>query len=292
MNKAIERMLNRYSATNWQEKERALKEVLQEVTLVGLNRANFFDHAALYGGTALRIFYGLDRFSEDLDFTLIHQKKEFSWSAYAVAVVEQLKAFGFMVKMEEKKKNQQSIVKSAFLKANTFQELIKIGVPQGELHGVHPDTTIRIKVEIDINPNMVYGTEEHYLREPTAVSVRCVTEEFLLAGKMHAALFRQWRNRVKGRDWYDMIWFIRRGVPLNLQLFSEMMGNKQPLKPDQFIKLAKARITTLDIESAKLDIRVFVSNVLELQEWSKSYFLYWLDQLTFTDNEIEPKKRS
>lgn len=282
MNRAIERMLNRYSVTSWQDKERALREVLQEVTLVGLNRANFFDNAAFYGGTALRIFYGLDRFSEDLDFTLVCQGKDFSWDSYAAAIVEQLEAFGFIVKMEEKKKNQQSEVKSAFLKANTFQELIKIGVTHGELHGLHPETSIRIKVEIDTKPTILYRTEERYLREPTAVSVRCVTEDCLFVGKMHATLFRQWGNRVKGRDWHDMIWFIRRGIPLNLPLFSEMMGSKQPLSSDQFLKLAKTRIDSLDIESAKLDMRVFVRDLQELNEWSKSYFSYWLDQLTFT----------
>src|SRR5579885_1376730 len=127
MNDAIRRMLQRYKTTNRVDTERALREILQEVTLVGLWRGKFFEHAAFYGGTALRILYGLDRFSEDLDFTLLDNKHPFDWSLFERNVTEELSSYGFEVSFAEKKKSAETAVQSAFLKTNTRHALLQIG---------------------------------------------------------------------------------------------------------------------------------------------------------------------
>ncbi len=280
MNNAIKQMLERYECRSLQEHDQALREILQEIALVGLWRGKFFEHAAFYGGTALRIFYNLDRFSEDLDFTLLAPNSNWSWQPFGEAIKNELSSFGFEVSFVEKEKKLQTAIKSAFLKTPTVQELLRIGVHANLLKGVHPDTMIRIKVEIDTDPSIGFAYEQKFLSQPIAVSIRCVNEECLFACKMHAALFRVWKGRVKGRDWYDMVWFIRRKIPLNLTLFSELSGQKEVLEHAAFLKMAKERIDQLDIPAAIEDIIHFVREQEAIRRtWSKEFFKHWIDNI-------------
>ena len=282
MNNAVKLMLERYQCHSLEEHEQALREILQEIALVGLWRGKFFEHAAFYGGTALRIFYNLDRFSEDLDFTLISPNPNWSWERYGDAIKNELGAFGFDVTFEEKKKSSQTPIKSAFLKTPTVQELLKIGVHTSHLRNVHPETLIRIRVEIDTEPHVVYSFEQKFLEQPVAISVRCVAESNLFAAKMHAAFFRAWKGRVKGRDWYDVVWFIRNKIVLNLALFSNFMGLEKELSPSQFLHMAKERVEQLDVPSAIDDCIHFVRDQEAIRRtWSKEFFHYWLHKTLF-----------
>jgi predicted nucleotidyltransferase component of viral defense system len=287
MNEVVQGMLQKYSPKSPFEHERALREILQEISLVGLWRGKFFEHAAFYGGTALRILYGLDRFSEDLDFTLYKADPNFQWAPYAKTIVDEMHAYGFEVELVEKKKSTNSAVKSAFLKANTLESLLKIGVLERHLKHTHPETLLRIKVEIDTDPIPGLQVKNQYIRAPIPVSISTVVESDLFACKLHAALYRAWKNRVKGRDWYDVIWFIRREIPLNLNYLSTCMHNNgelaqnerltSSLLTDIFVK----RLKTLDIDDAKADVRTFLRDTTQLQEWSTDFFLYWFSKITF-----------
>lgn len=273
-------MLKKYSSSSLQEHEQALREILQEIALVGLWRGKFFEHAAFYGGTALRIFYGLDRFSEDLDFTLLTPNPHWSWQPYGNAIKNELSSFGFDVVFVEKEKKSQTAVKSAFLKTTTVQELLKIGVHSNLLKGVHLDTTIRVKVEIDTDPPMEFAHEQKFLSQPIPVSIKCVNEETLFAAKMNAALFRAWKGRVKGRDWYDMVWFIRRKIRLNLSLFSKLSGQKEILNRASFLNMATERVDRLDVPSAIEDIIHFVRDQEVVRRtWSKEFFHHWINNI-------------
>ena len=280
MNSAIQQMLEKYQCHSLQEHEQALREILQEIALVGLWRGKFFEHAAFYGGTALRILYGLDRFSEDLDFTLLSPNPHWHWAPFGEGIKNEFASFGFDVSFEEKDKKGRTAVKSAFLKTATVQELLKIGVHSNLLKKIHPETLIRIKVEIDTTPILEYACEQKFISQPVAVSIKCVNEEHLFAGKMHAALFRAWKGRVKGRDWYDLVWFIRRKTPLNLTVFSKLNGREEVLSRAAFLDMAKERINRLDIASAIGDIIHFVRDQEAIQRtWSKEFFLHWMDQI-------------
>lgn len=280
MHNAVEQMLERYSYRSLQELDQAFREIIQEIALVGLWRGKFFEHAAFYGGTALRIFYGLDRFSEDLDFTLLTPNPHWKWQPFGETIKKELSSFGFDVSFEEKEKRMQTPIKSAFLKVPTVQELLKIGIHKDFLKGVHPSTLIRIRVEIDTTPLLEYPYEQRFLSQPVAVSIRCVNEEALFAAKMHAALFRVWKGRVKGRDWYDIVWFIRRKTPLNLVLFSRLSGEAQVLSRTDFLKMAYERIHQLNIPAAIEDVLHFIRDQEAVQKtWSKEFFLYWIDQI-------------
>lgn len=280
MNSAVKLMLENYKCNSLEEHDQALREILQEIALVGLWRGKFFEHAAFYGGTALRIFYDLDRFSDDLDFTLLVPNRDWSWNPYGEAIKNELSSFGFDVSFIEKEKSAQTAVKSAFLKTSTVQELLKIGVHSDLLKGVHPETMIRIRVEIDTDPLLGYEYEQKFLSQPLPVSIKCVNEECLFAGKMHAALFRAWKGRVKGRDWYDLVWFIRRKVPLNLALYAKLNGHDEVLTHASFLKIAKERVDRLDVPSAIEDIIHFVRDQEAIKKtWSKEFFHHWIDKI-------------
>ncbi len=285
MNQAIQAMLKHYKCETRMEYERALKEILQEVALVGLWRGHFFEHAAFYGGTALRILHGLDRFSEDLDFTLLFSHKDFSLSEYNSCIRNELESYGFDVTVETKNKVLQTPVQSAFIKTNTLNELIKIGIPKNLVKGFHYETTLKIKVEVDTDPAPAYRTDIHFLKAPALVGIKIVILEDIFAGKMHALLFREWKKRVKGRDWYDWLWFVRKGTSLNLQRLSIHLHNSGFLPQEKWLtreifdQMMLDKIESIDLESVRNDIRPFAPDLEAINSWTKEMFCHFVQEM-------------
>lgn len=209
----IKSMLEQYNIPNITSQTK-IREVLQHAALLGLERVGFFEKAAFYGGTALRILYGLDRFSEDLDFTLLQPNPDFDFTPFLAGIKRELAAFGFNLEIRTKEKRERSTVVSAFMKANTIQLYLTIGE---EIKKIHPDEKIHIKLEVDIDPPSSFRVENRLIFNPTSFYVLTLHSSELFAGKMHAVLYRGWKNRVKGRDWFDLLWYLQRKIPLNLR---------------------------------------------------------------------------
>ena len=256
----------------------ALRELLQSLALLGLWRAKFFEHIAFYGGTALSILYGLDRFSEDLDFSLLTPSSKFSFDTYSSALQKELNAFGFDVTFEPKQKTKDSVIESAFLKGNTFHQLVVINASDQILSGISKQSVIKIKLEIDTNPPSDFDTEMKYLFSPVQFAVRSYTLPSLFAGKMHALLFRKWKNRVKGRDWYDFAWYISHYPQLKITHLEKRMRQSEhytgstPLTRDYLIDLLFENIDNLDIAAARNEVAPFINNTNSLDIWSKDFF--------------------
>jgi hypothetical protein len=281
----IKEWLQEYNPKNGEEAEAALREIMQEVALAGLNRTGFFEKAAFYGGTALRIFHELDRFSEDLDFSLLEPIPDFSLAPYFDGIVTEFQSIGMAVSIKQKNKASKSNVESAFLKAETlWKELVLEDViPQAGLPSM---SGIKIKFEVDREPPLGFSTEEKLLLKPFSFYVKCFTLPDLFAGKMHALLFRKWKQRVKGRDWYDMEWYIKKGVPINLDHFvlrAQDNGDwKKPyITKDEFINLIKSKIETVSFDHIKDDIVRFIPNDKVLDIWSPQYFKDLVDRMKF-----------
>lgn len=278
MNQAIHQMLDRYECRNEDDYINAIREIMQELALQGLWRGKFFEHAAFYGGTALRILYGLNRGSEDLDFSLLKPNKDFRIAGCADALKRELSAFGFTVDFVEKEKNRETNIDSAFLKANTKMQLISIGLPSALTDRIHSRKDLKIKLEIDIDPPPGFQTEVKTLLRPIPHTVRVYALPDLLAGKLHAVLCRKWRNRSKGRDWYDMVWYAGNHPLVNLAHLEQRMrqsGNypdEQPLTPERLREFLNAAIDNADIETLKADVRPFIRDQQELDLWSKDFF--------------------
>jgi len=256
----------------------ALRELLQSLALLGLWRAKFFEHIAFYGGTALRILYGLDRFSEDLDFSLMTPSAKFSFDTYSSALQKELNAYGFDITFEPKQKTKDSAIKSAFLKGNTYNQLIVIDASEQILSGINKQSVIKIKLEIDTNPPSDFDTEMKYLFSPVQFAVRSYTLPSLFAGKMHALLCRKWKNRVKGRDWYDFAWYISHYPQLKIAHLEKRMRQTghytghSSLTRNYLIDLLFANIDNLNIDAARKEVTPFISNTNRLEIWSKDFF--------------------
>ena len=206
MNEAIEQMLSKYSPKSSVDYENALKEILQEIILLGLERNHFFEKAAFYGGTALRILHRLDRFSEDIDFTLLKPDLNFKFDKYFPGLARELKAYGFDFTLERVEKSQDRPVESAFLKTNTRILFLNITGTKSFADKIQKNQSIKIKFEVDVDPATSFDTEIKTVLLPSAFSVKSLTLPSLFAGKMHAVLLRKWKNRIKGRDFYDFQW--------------------------------------------------------------------------------------
>lgn len=272
----IKEWIDSYQPANKDEALQALREIMQETALAGLQRAGFFEKAAFYGGTALRIFYGLDRFSEDLDFSLLDRNREFSFDKYLDALVSEFASLGMQVSVREKSKTNKNHIESAFLKSETvWKELVlEQVIPQ---KGLDETARLTIKMEVDTLPPLGFRTEEKLLLRPFSFYVKCFTINDLFAGKMHALLFRKWKDNVKGRDWYDLEWYIKKETPLNLQHFllrAKDSGDweEEAITPAGFRKLLQEKIDTVNFNRIKTDISRFIKDPTVLDIWSPQYF--------------------
>jgi len=281
----IKEWIEEYNPKNEEEILSALREIMQEITLAGLSRTDFFEKAAFYGGTALRIFYGLDRYSEDLDFSLLKPDPDFSIEPYFKAVLDEFKSLGLKVSIKEKKKTKQTAIDSAFLKAETIWKEIVLEDIIKET-GVRSNKTIKIKIEVDRQPPLNFKTEEKLLLRPFSFYVKCFTKPSLFAGKMHALLFRKWKNRVKGRDWYDLEWYVKKGVPLDVNHFLTRAKDTNDWQDDrisneQIIELLDTKIESVSFSNIKEDVVRFIQNDDVLNIWSPEYFKDLVEKIKF-----------
>lgn len=281
----IKEWIEEYNPQNVEEILSALREIMQEITLAGLSRTDFFEKAAFYGGIALRIFYGSERYSEDLDFSLLKPDSNFSIEPYFKAVIDEFKSLGLTVSIKEKKKTKQTAIDSAFLKAETiWQEIVLEDIIKET--GVRSNKTLKIKIEVDRQPPLNFKTEEKLLLRPFSFYVKCFTKPSLFAGKMHALLFRKWKNRVKGRDWYDLEWYIKKGIPLDVNHFLARAKDTNDWQDDrisneQIIELLDTKIKSVSFSSIKEDVVRFIKNDDVLNIWSPEYFKDLIEKIKF-----------
>jgi predicted nucleotidyltransferase component of viral defense system len=281
----INNWIESYKPKNIEETEQALREIMQEITLAGLYRANFFQHAAFYGGTALRIFHGLKRFSEDLDFSLLKKNSNFDITPYFHNISEEFRALGLTVTLTHKSKTIDTNIDSAFLKSDTIWSEIILENSNFSLNLIRKPV-IKIKLEIDKNPPLGFETENLLLLRPFSFQVNCMKLPDLYAGKMHALLFRKWKTRVKGRDWFDFEWYVQNNVPLNLEHFRMRAIESGDFDSDNigegdFKEMLMNRISQIQIEGIKLDISRFIQDQNVLNIWSTDYFNELVKKMRF-----------
>lgn len=266
-------MLSGYDMSTEQQRRNATFEVNQQVILAGLYNGGFFDVAAFYGGTCLRIFYGLQRFSEDMDFSLLLPDKEFDFTKYFKPIIDEFAIVGRQVEISRKDKKSFGKVDSAFLKDNT------------DVYDVtfNTERSIKIKIEVDTQPPLKFRTEQKLLMLPHSFMTRCFVLPDLFAGKMHALVYRGWKNRVKGRDWYDFEWYIRHNVPLDFNHLAErvLQFNNEIITKEVFMVRLKEKLSSVNIKQVKDDVMPFVKDVRELDIWSNDYFVQLADMIRF-----------
>ena len=256
------------------DRTNAQHEVMQQIALSGLQRGGFFEHAAFYGGTCLRIFHGLRRFSEDMDFTLTGKNLDVHLEDYFPQIIEAFKLTGRDIEIKKKSKQSFGKVESAFLKDNTDVYDIAFST----------EKSIKVKIELDTDPPLDFETEQKILFKPFSFMVRCVTLPDLFAGKMHALVYRNWQTRVKGRDWYDFEWYVGNKVPLDFAHLQRRIQefNGLNITKDEFLSALKERLATTDMNMVKQDVLRFLrTDPHSLDIWSNDYFLQLADMIVY-----------
>jgi len=277
-NRIIEQMLAAYDLNSYYDKKNAMKEVMQEIVLCGLSRSGFFKSAAFYGGTALRIFYGLDRFSEDLDFSLVKKEETFDLEKYFAVLKREVNAFGLNVTISEKEKVKETDIQSAFVKGNTREHLM-LFYDRELAATVSANEMIKIKFEVDTNPPPYAGYERKYRLLPSPYEVNIYDEPSLFAGKIHAVICRGWKNRVKGRDLYDYVFYLGRGSKVNLPHLAARLKDSGYRNLESGCSLTDVKgmlcekFQNIDYEQAKQDVVPFIRDHTSLALWSADFFM-------------------
>lgn len=292
MNSVIETMINKYNPQNNEERENAIKEVIQEIALAGLSRGGFFEKAAFYGGTCLRIFHGLNRFSEDLDFALLNKDSSFKLEDYFPALKKEFISYGIEININLKKNDEDKDVKSAFIKGNTLMFMMSFFPKSEDAKKVVSNQKIKIKIEVDTDNPSGGLTEFKYRILPAPYEIQIFDEATLFAGKIHAILCRSYKNHVKGRDYYDYLFYVGKGSKFNLKYLENKLKNtggiiddEETLTLDKVKDMLKNKFEIVDYKSAKEDVSNFISDKDSLKIWKKELFISTIDELTVVNEK-------
>ena len=285
MNDAVVQMLKNFGdIEDTRDKENALREIIQKITLHGLYRSQFFENAAFYGGTALRILYGLNRISEDMDFCLNAPDESFALAPYFEGIKQELERFGFNATISEKKTGPETVIESAFVKQSTYQGIIVLGK---DPKNIHRNQLIKIRLEVDKQNPSGGLREKKLIKLPLPFLVTTLTLPSLFAGKLHAIIARSYLNRVKGRDYYDLQYYLARDVPVNLVYLEAKLRDSghyndgTKLSIEKVVELLVNKFKTVDFEKAKQDVEPFLhtKDLIQLQSWSAELFTALIQEL-------------
>jgi predicted nucleotidyltransferase component of viral defense system len=280
--RVLEEKIREYPVASALEQENALQEIVQQVILASLARAGLFSkaQAVFHGGTCLRIIYGTNRFSEDLDFFLKRPDPNFAWRGFLEHVVSDGKGEGLIFSVQEKT-DDRTAVKKAFLRTDSFS---------GNLASVLPYARdrrkpIRVKLEIDVNPPLGSTFETNYLAFPVTTAITTQSLESAFAMKISALLGRAY---AKGRDWYDFIWYVNKKIAPNLGLLESALAQREPWAGRE-VKIDRAwieaslrkKITEIDWQVARRDVERFLPlrDQESLKLWDREFFLHHLRAL-------------
>jgi len=272
--KIIEDRLKQYSPASPREELNALKEIFQEIALFGLARANFFNKAAFQGGSCLRIAFGLNRFSEDLDFTLFERNSDFVWAPFLKTLQQEFNLYDLKFDVIDRSEADKA-VKMAFLKDSSFGRVFIFTHPRGNADS----NVIKIKLEVDTNPPKGSRFEKQFINFPSTFSITTQDLPSLFAGKCHALLCRQY---IKGRDWFDFVWYVSRKIVPNYEYLTNTIDQQGPWRKqnivvtkDWLIEALIEKIEQIDWDVAKRDAANFLreSESESLELWGKDFFL-------------------
>lgn len=281
----LEEMIKQYNPETSEETKTALREILQSIVLVGLSRGGFFNKASFYGGTALRIFYGLNRYSEDLDFTLNEKDETFDFEYYFKSINDVASSYGLELEFSTKVKMVETPIESAFAKLNTYQTLIKLKVDKNLLKILHKDEVMKVKFEVDCNPSLGFDKEVKWLDLPEFASISVLDQPSLFAGKIHAILCRSYKNNVKGRDYYDFLFYMRQKIKPNMNYLRNKLIETQKLKENDYFdinvlkNMLMEKIESIDFNQVKNDAQKFIFKNENLEYFSKELFVDMIKRL-------------
>lgn len=270
-------MVEDYHPKDHIQKRHVIKEIIQEIVMCGLSKSGFFNDAAFYGDSALRIFYGLNRFSEDLDLALQTENADFDLTAYLPTLESMVNSFGLNIVLETQNKSKNSEIQSAFLKKDTFENFL-LFYPNELVRGVNKNEKVKIKFEIDTKPSDLATFETKFKLLQTPYSIKMYDEPSLFSGKIHAVICRSWKSKVKGRDLYDFIFYLSRKTKFNLPHLQEKLIDSHYIPRGSDLTLDDVKIflikrfNEINFNEAKSNVMPFIKDTSVLDIWSKEFF--------------------
>ncbi|MCK5884731.1 MAG: nucleotidyl transferase AbiEii/AbiGii toxin family protein [Bacteriovoracaceae bacterium] len=285
MKDLVQKRLESYRPKTSLEEMNALKEITQEVALYSLYKAGFFQEASFLGGTSLRIIHGLDRFSEDLDFSTKILSPEFDLDKYLEKSMDFMNAYGYDLTINTKDLSDKA-VKSRFLKDDSIKKVLTFK----HKHDIR--SKVKVKVEIDTRPPKGAIHEIEYVGFPTDFAISQYDLSSLMSGKLHAILCRPYP---KGRDWFDLLWYISRNVIPNILFLKNALFQLGPWKgvvdTEENFSIGeelRKKIESIDWSKAVNDVRPFLSSERSesLELWGTDFFLKKVAKLSGQDFEI------
>ena len=281
----IEQIVKSHNPSTIDETKAIIREIVQSIVLIGLSRSGFFSKASFYGGTALRIFYNLNRYSEDLDFTLNNAKPYFSIEIYTSKIKKVGLAYGLELEIMIKNQKTKSPIESAFAKLNTYQTFISLKLDNKIISTLHKDELLKVKFEIDCNPSLGFKNETKWLDIPEFAQVVVLDEPSLFAGKLHAILCRNYKNTVKGRDYYDFLFYVQKRIKPNLiYLRNKLIETGKINALDHFdLNVLKSMLIEqfekVDFNQVKQDAMRFVFKNEDLSYYTKDLFIQMVEKI-------------
>lgn len=281
----IEEIIKSYNPKTIDETKFVIRELVQKIVLIGLSKSGFFSFASFYGGTALRIFYDLNRYSEDLDFTLNYIDESFTLDPFINKIKEVALSYGLNLDIVTKNKKVETPIESAFAKLNTYQTFISLNLNQSMINLLHKDEVIKVKFEIDCSPALGFTNEIKWLDTPEFAKISVLDSSSLFAGKIHAILCRNYKNTIKGRDYYDFLFYIQKRIKPNMEyLKNKLIDTGKISKDDDFnIVILKnmliARFSEINFEDVKKDASKFILNNDDLSYYSKELFIQMVNKI-------------
>lgn len=282
INEAFLTQIKKYNPDSIIDIKNAMKEVLQEIILASLAKNGFFNYAIFYGGTSLRIFRNLPRFSEDLDFTLEKNITNLNWNEFLLKIKEDLKSFGLSCEIQSKEKKNKTSVESFFITFN-LKELFNITYDD-YTNKIISNELLSIKFEIECKTFDGGITETRLLTTPFFCMVKTFTMETLFASKLIAVLNRKWQTRIKGRDFYDYLFYISKRTKVNMTFLENglktfgYLSNEEKIDIGMLKQKLKEKFLTIDFDKAKKDVDSFISkNDALIQSFKKEIFIASID---------------
>jgi predicted nucleotidyltransferase component of viral defense system len=272
--------ISEYAPADEVEQENVLQELMQHFVLASLSAAGFFQRAAFHGGTCLRILYGMNRFSEDLDFLALRPEPDFRWADHLARVAKDCRQEG--IEFEEVDRSDlDAAIRKAFLKTDSIGKLLMLGLPFER----HRRRKVRIKLEIDTRPPEGSSLETRFLTfpRPAAIVTQSLASGFGL--KLHALLCRAY---TKGRDWYDLVWYVSRRIAPDLEVLASALAQQGPwagrrpeVTMDWLLLELRRLVAETDWPAARRDIERFLAAREQpaLAHWGPPFFEQLLEQL-------------
>jgi predicted nucleotidyltransferase component of viral defense system len=281
LDKVLSARIREYAPTNQVEQENVLQELMQHYVLASLSRAGLFAEAIFHGGTCLRIVYGMNRFSEDLDFLLKQPTPAFRWQDYLESVRKDCVREGIPFEVQDKSQAGTAVQK-AFLKTDSIGKILTLDLPFER----YQNRKIRIKLEIDTNPPAGSTFTTSYITFPVTAPLTTQSLESGFALKLHALLCRSY---VKGRDWYDFVWYVARKTSPDLDLLRHALHQQGPWAGQPVTvtmswvqEKMDAAIRHIDWTAARADVQRFIPLREQegLRAWSEDFFCQQLERMS------------